>query len=369
MAGKSAHRAINQPPVIICNSELMGATYGRMLRFSAVLGVVAVGCSPFPTATSPPTDESVAAANETVTSSSLLPSTSERPVLSIVTDESSTTTEEPVNEFLDEERPWPQDAASMAEELSAVELRIRQLDGSEQTSEVIAPVGRRQQLLYRLLGSNPNWADEVLVLTDPRVSDAVALNWKARSALLSLVASEGVHETLPAWHIIKPEPAERLVSLYKAAEAETGVPWTYLAAINLVETRMGRITGVSTAGAIGPMQFLPTTWAECCEGDPTDPADAIPGAATYLVVRGGPDDMAKAVRGYNNSGYYVDAVTAFSDVLATDEQAYFAYHAWEVNFLSSAGLLHLPVGYRQEVEVDADQWLAENPNQLLLAES
>ncbi len=35
------------------------------------------------------------------------------------------------------------------------------------------------------------------------------------------------------------------------------MPWYYLAAINLIETRMGRIDGLSTAGAQGPMQFLP----------------------------------------------------------------------------------------------------------------
>ncbi len=94
----------------------------------------------------------------------------------------------------------------------------------------------------------------------------------------------------------------------QAAEDATGIEWEYLAAINLVETRMGRINGVSTAGAVGPMQFLPSTWAECCEGDPTIAADAIMGAGQYLLDRGGPLDMDRAILGYNNSKNYVTAV-------------------------------------------------------------
>ncbi len=375
MGGKFAHSAIAQDSMNLCNSDVMGAAMKRALQYSAVLGVVAVGCSPFPTATSPPTETSVpvdSAIPEATTT--VVPSTVERSISSVApigpaSEEDADSSTAPSSTSFDEWRSWPKDAASLATELSEIELSIRQLDGVERTAEELAPIGRRQQLLYRLLDNNRAWVDEVLAAADSRVAGAVELNWTARNALSALVQSEGVHDTLPAWHIIEPEPADRLLSLYKAAEAETGVPWTYLAAINLIETRTGRITGVSSAGAVGPMQFLPTTWAECCEGDPTDPADAIPGAATYLVVRGGPEDMAKAVRGYNNSGYYVDAVTAVSSVLAADEDAYFAFHAWEVNFLSSAGLLRLPVGYRQETEVDASQWLAENPDRLLLADS
>ena len=66
---------------------------------------------------------------------------------------------------------------------------------------------------------------------------------------------------------------------YRAAEAATGIDWYWLAAIHLQETRMGRIIGTSSAGAVGPMQFLPTTWARCCTGDPTVTRDAIIGAA------------------------------------------------------------------------------------------
>ena len=63
--------------------------------------------------------------------------------------------------------------------------------------------------------------------------------------------------TLPAWRIVRPEPADELLDAYRDAEAEFGIPWKYLAAINLVETGIGRIRGTSIAGAQGPMQFMP----------------------------------------------------------------------------------------------------------------
>ena len=152
---------------------------------------------------------------------------------------------------------------------------------------------------------------------------------------------------------------------YKEAEARSGIGWTYLAAINLVETRMGRIEGISTAGAVGPMQFLPTTWAECCEGDPTDPADAIAGAARYLDIRGGPEDMARAIWGYNNSDHYVAAVIAYATVMAEDEQSYHGYHGWEIYFRSTEGLIRIPRSYEEPEPVPAGEWLARHPETLV----
>ncbi|MFW2381652.1 MAG: lytic transglycosylase domain-containing protein, partial [Acidimicrobiales bacterium] len=183
--------------------------------------------------------------------------------------------------------------------------------------------------------------------------------------LSSLTTSGPLSPNLPAWKIRAPLPAEELLEIYRASGKATGIGWEYLAAINLVETRMGRIEGLSTAGATGPMQFLPSTWEECCEGDPTVDRDAILGAATYLVDRGGPEDMERALRGYNNSGYYVAAVSAYAEVLRAEPTAYYGYHAWEVFFRSDAGLVRLPVGYYETEPVDADEWIAANPHHLL----
>src|SRR5690606_18142456 len=154
-------------------------------------------------------------------------------------------------------------------------------------------------------------------------------------------------DKVPAWQIVEPEPPEALLGYYREAEATTDIEWEYLAAINLVETGFGRIDGLSVAGAQGPMQFLPTTWAErgIGEGDINDPHDAIHAAARYLVRRGGPADMQRALRGYNNSANYVQAVTIYADMLRRDERTLWVLHEWEIHYLSSVGDLWLPVGY------------------------
>ncbi len=263
-------------------------------------------------------------------------------------------------------RPFPTTAEALADELSQVEQELGQtgLDAA-----AAKPWGRRQQLLYRVLSANPGWADTVVAQVDPAVHDVVALNWEARTNLSSLVNSEKLADELPAWRISSPRPADELIGYYHEAAERTGVPWEILAAINLVETRMGRITGLSSAGAVGPMQFLPSTWASCCTGDPTDDHDAIIGAAEYLVDRGALDNIDRAVFGYNNSNYYVRAVKAYAAVLTVDPQRYYGFHAWDVVFASSAGLLRIPEGYSQTEPLDAGRWLQDHPDALVLPAS
>ena len=265
----------------------------------------------------------------------------------------------------DERAALPASPPELASALAEAEQAIRQPDLA---LEARASWGRHQQRLYRVLSAHPDWAEEVLATIDPSISQAVSLNWSARQALNALLDTETPRPTLPAWRIDEPRPAEELLAYYHEAADATGVPWTVLAAINLVETRMGRINGVSTAGAIGPMQFLPTTWAECCEGDPTDAHDAIRGAADYLLDRGAATDLDRAIFGYNNSDHYVTAVQSYAGVLALDEGAYHGYHAWEVYYRSSAGLVHLPAGYLQPEPTDAAAWIQAHPDELVSTE-
>jgi len=123
----------------------------------------------------------------------------------------------------------------------------------------------------------------------------------------------------PDWHIVSPLPVEVLRSYYAEAEAATGIPWAYFASIHLVETRLGRIRGTSTAGAQGPMQFIPETWARYGQGDINDNHDAILAAGRLLQANGAPGDISRALFRYNNSERYVDAVQACGgvDVLLT----------------------------------------------------
>jgi murein DD-endopeptidase MepM/ murein hydrolase activator NlpD len=108
---------------------------------------------------------------------------------------------------------------------------------------------------------------------------------------------------------------DRLESLWKGAGAVYGIPWQVLAAINEVESNFGRNMGPSSAGAIGWMQFMPSTWERWgvdADGDgvanPWSAEDAIYAAARYLAASGGQDDIARAVFSYNHAQWYVDEV-------------------------------------------------------------
>ncbi|MDO8361334.1 MAG: lytic transglycosylase domain-containing protein [Actinomycetota bacterium] len=263
----------------------------------------------------------------------------------------------------------PASAGELAAELSAVEAAIR---APQVTPEDLAAVGRRQQLAYRVLNRHPEWHADVAALVDPVAAGPLLYHLAARQASIDHAAGRPPAEspaeppaTVPAWTIVEPLPIAELRGYYDEAEAATGVPWEYLAAIHFQETRMGRVVGVSSAGAVGPMQFLPSTWARCCAGDPTVARDAILGAARYLVSRGAPADMPAALYGYNPNDGYVGAVTAYAQNMLADERAYLGYHGWEVFYGTSAGTVRLPVGYSEPVPVDVAAYLRQRPMDLL----
>ena len=106
-----------------------------------------------------------------------------------------------------------------------------------------------------------------------------------------------------------------LLPIYQAAGIEYQVPWQVLAAINEIETDYGRNLSVSSAGAVGWMQFLPSTWKEWgvdANGDgvadPYNPVDAIFTAARYLHAAGASTNLTKAIFAYNHAGWYVQSV-------------------------------------------------------------
>jgi murein DD-endopeptidase MepM/ murein hydrolase activator NlpD len=106
-----------------------------------------------------------------------------------------------------------------------------------------------------------------------------------------------------------------LLPIYQAAGIQYGIRWEILAAINEIETDYGRNLNVSSAGALGWMQFMPATWAaygvdanDDGEKDPYNPVDAIFAAARYLKAAGAETDIRKAVFAYNHANWYVDSV-------------------------------------------------------------
>jgi hypothetical protein len=114
-----------------------------------------------------------------------------------------------------------------------------------------------------------------------------------------------------------------LLPIYQAAGIQYGVRWEVLAAINEIETDYGRNLNVSTAGAVGWMQFIPSSWRKYGvdankdgRRDPYNPVDAIFAAARYLKSAGYEHSVRKAIFAYNHADWYVDSVMLRARLIA-----------------------------------------------------
>ena len=242
--------------------------------------------------------------------------------------------------------PGPPVAAADPESL-AVQLATA-IDGTRNPATPEADLARHahtEQVVYLALVDRPEWHALVLDRLTPAQRAVAAANLHA-STELRLLAPKA-RDTLPSnWVIQPPAPAAELLGYYREGEAQTGIPWPYLAAINLVETRMGRIHGLSSAGAQGPMQFMPQTWARFGQGDVNNPRDAILAAARYLKYNNAPVTMDTAIWNYNRSWHYVRAVMTYADQMKADERAFAGYYHWQVYYRTVAGPQLLPEGWR-----------------------
>ena len=101
------------------------------------------------------------------------------------------------------------------------------------------------------------------------------------------------------------------------------MPWQVLASINRIETAFGTNLNVSSAGALGWMQFIPSSWQaygvdanEDGRKDPYNPVDAICAAARYLKAAGAEEDLRDAIFAYNHADWYVDEVLLYANQYA-----------------------------------------------------
>lgn len=197
-----------------------------------------------------------------------------------------------------------------------------------------ARFARDRQAILRRLGRAPSVAAAVVRLAPAERDDILA-----RRDLERLAAKS---PPLKARIRIRPAPPlPKLREWYGEAQRRFHVRWQLLAAVNFVESAFGRVRNTSTAGAQGPMQFLPATWrAYGLGGDVNDPHDAILGAANYLAANGAAHDERRALLRYNHSTLYVDAVLHYAHRIGHVPSAFAEYHAWAV-------YVRTPAGYRR----------------------
>ena len=242
--------------------------------------------------------------------------------------------------------PLPSGPAPTAQRLAATTESLYTAIAAWRASESPRPPrdlrlwALHQQRLYLALGLARPQLGEAVLRRLPRELHANARDvLTARRALVRLTPP--TVRPLRAFRTGQAEPADRLLGYYREAQRRFGVPWHVLAAVNFVETAFGKVRSPSTAGAQGPMQFLPATWrAYGLGGDIYDPRDSILGAANYLRASGAPGNLRRALYAYNHSELYVDAVLAYARVMRRDVRAFYAFHAWQV-------FVRTPNGYRR----------------------
>jgi soluble lytic murein transglycosylase-like protein len=150
-----------------------------------------------------------------------------------------------------------------------------------------------------------------------RAVAAMPSRLRPQRLLLEPVASDRVDLAGPPR--AKPGQLRTLVGIYRNAGYQYGIDWRILAAINRVETNLGQNTHVSSAGAVGWMQFMPSTWRRWGTdasgdgvADPYDPQDAIFSAARYLDAAGARKDLRRAIFAYNHADWYVNEILSIA---------------------------------------------------------
>ena len=169
----------------------------------------------------------------------------------------------------------------------------------------------------RLLIRAPHVPVSTVAVEVRRIFGTDAVIRDARPHVVQQPISAFAQSTIPASYL----------SLYRSAASTcAGLPWTVLAGIGAVETGHGANVHRSVKGAVGPMQFLPSTFAEYgVDGDGDgvadihNPADAIYSAARYLCLWGagrGGQALYDAIWAYNHADWYVRLVVQYANAYA-----------------------------------------------------
>jgi len=194
-------------------------------------------------------------------------------------------------------------------------------------AHVTAQAAHAEHLVELKLSDDPTLAKRVIRLLPSRLARDVTDDVLAHRELARLTPPRPVS----AFRLGPRLAAAKLRAYYEEAQRRTGVRWQLLAAVNFVETDFGRLREASVAGAQGPMQFLPSTWARWGRGDIHDPQASILAAARFLQANG--------LYRYNPSWAYVDAVKRYAGRITRDPTAFLVYYARPLG-------VRTPDGYR-----------------------
>jgi hypothetical protein len=231
----------------------------------------------------------------------------------------------------------PRSAPSLAERLVAADAALRRSLGAWRAADpglrgpppqaALTAAGRERAIVHLLAGNRA-----LAAATLPRLPAGLAAAMRANlAAARDLQRLSGPSEPVQL-RLVPPPPAGRLLSDYRAAQHRFHVRWQVLAAVNLIESAFGRVVNRSSAGAQGPMQFLPATWrAYGLGGDVHAARDAILGAANYLHRSGAPADERGALHAYNPSALYVDAVLTYARAMTQHPDQFLVYYSWEAD--------------------------------------
>ena len=195
-----------------------------------------------------------------------------------------------------------------------------------------------QQKMFRTVTKRPHLARKVVRRLP---------GWLARKLKVHVEAGAGLRALASPidppidMRITPPDNPHNLQRYYRRSGRRYDIPVEILASLNFAESKFGRFMGPSSAGAKGPMQFIPSTWAIYGEGNIWNPRDAIMAAARYLSASGAPEDMPTALYRYNASTAYVNAILTYAREMERRPHSFYSYFFWQVFVRTTKGDLQL----------------------------